>query len=675
MEKKDNLRGFSCHGAQLHSRRGNQAVGNCPFCQKEDHFYVNIENRLWDCKRCGLKGNYNTFLDKVSTLNISSFKDGAVKDLCVDRKLPRSAFEGWHVGWNGKEYTIPVRNAKGFLEDVRRFRLGEKTLSTPDANLGLLGADKLALNTDYDVYICEGEWDTFALDWLVRKLEKKVAVVGVPGASVFKREWVPWFVGRRVYLMHDNDGAGEQGKKLCYERLNGVARELHQVVWTPSLPQGFDVRDLIVEEAINQKRPRAAWDKLHKLLQVVQTPATGNIPPSQGASEPPKTPKAGPVSDKEVAAAYRKWLHLPSEECLQVMFGTIYANRIQGDPLWVFMIAPPGGSKSELLMSLSQNKMVESTTSLTPHTLVSGAHSMNGSDPSLLPKLNGRILVIKDFTTILTMHYSSRDEIFGVLRDVYDGKTEKSFGTGVKRSYTSHFGILAGVTPKIEEFGVMHQSLGERFLKYRLQSGNQELSEADKIRRALKNINHETQMRAELCAIANRVIDQEMPTSLPEIPDQIFEYIINLAQTCAMMRGVVDRDRFTQHVMYKPSIEVGTRLAKQLAKLAIGISLYLKKKKVDMEIYYIIRKVALDTAPDRVEEIVRQIWKGTEADKPLTTAEVSAHTRLPVATCFRVLQDLELLKIVNRVGVGNKYEWKLGEKLLTLLKDGLVFVR
>lgn len=669
METKESLKGFICHSVSFSKASGNQAIGDCIFCGKQAHFFVNTENKLWDCKRCSAKGNFNTFLQMVAKENIKKLDEKQFTKLAIDRKLPKAAFLKFEVGWNGKEFTIPVYNTKGTCVDLRRFQIGKKTMATSGASLGLLGEHKLAAMPSSDVYICEGEWDTIALAWLFKKLDTKSVAVGVPGASVFKNEWVDLFRGRRVFLLHDNDAAGEAGKKLCYDKLNGIAKSIKVISWPPSLPEGFDVRDFITNEAIRNQKPRSAWEKLKSLIKE----PSESIPSVSDKKQLPSE-LIQKISHQKVLEAYQKWLHIPSDDCLRIMFGAVFANKIQGDPLWVFMIAPPGGSKSELLMSLSSHPIVESVTSITPHTLVSGANFSGGNDPSLLPKLNGRILVIKDFTTILTTHFTSRDEIFGVLRDCYDGKTEKSFGTGVKRSYVSHFGIIAGVTPKIEEFGAMHQSLGERFLKYRIPTGEKSLTETDRIRRALMNINKEAQMREDLCSAANRVLSAPLPEKLPEIPKDIFEKIIHLAQFCAMMRGVVERDRFSQRVMYKPTTEVGTRLAKQLAKLAIGVAVYLGEKEINEEIYDLIRRVALDTAPDRVEEILRRIWEGCKnPEDTLKTSDVSSRTRLPVATCFQVLQDMELLRIVDRVGTGNKYEWTLGKTIKKLIQEGLIY--
>ena len=686
MSNDDSLKAFSHHGVTFNAKSGNQAIGDCPFCGKTAHFYANVEKKLWDCKVCGAHGNQGQFLEQISNRNKKYMDEETLRKLAIDRKLPYSAFKGWGVGYDPDHewYTIPVKGITGQVDDLRTYKLGEKSRATTGAKLGLMGAEHISdAAKNLPIYICEGEWDAVALRWLANKLKLEVVITAVPGASVFKQDWIPWFEGRQVIAMHDHDAAGDQGRKIVRDRLTGIANLVREIRWPDGLPDGFDVRDLVIKEAIKAGKPKAAWTMLQSMVADPEEGKRASDAPSanQGAAEGgvkgPVMPKPKSKLDHvKVYEAYKKWMHLPSDEVLRVMFGAIFANKLQGDPIWLFLVAPPGGSKSELLSSMSASPLVESTTALTPHSLVSGAALFNGQDPSLLPKLNGRVLVIKDFTTILSMHYTSRDEIFGVLRDAYDGVTTKTFGTGLKRTYVSHFGIIAGVTPKIEEFGVVHQSLGERFLKYRINTGQKTLSEADRIRRALANINHEKEMKTDLGAVACDVLCHPLPKVIPPIPHEIGEYIVSLAQTCATMRGVVDREKYSGMVTYKPATEVGTRLAKQLAKLGMGMAIYQGKKMVDLDIYRVIRKVALNTAPDRVEEIIKQVWKRTADPKAtLKTGEISFITRLPVTTCFRVLQDLELLQVMDRIGQGNKFEWRLNKTILKLIKEGRVYER
>ena len=86
----------------------------------------------------------------------------------------------------------------------------------------------------------------------------------------------------------------------------------------------------------------------------------------------------------------------------------------------------------------------------------------------LLPQLDGRVLIFKDFTTILEKGRDERREIIAQFREAYDGTFAKKLGTVDKTiSYSSRFGLVAGVTPVIDKHWKVMQQLGERFLKVR----------------------------------------------------------------------------------------------------------------------------------------------------------------------------------------------------------------
>src|SRR4051812_15597453 len=78
------------------------------------------------------------------------------------------------------------------------------------------------------------------------------------------------------------------------------------------------------------------------------------------------------------------------------------------------------------------------------------------------------ILAFKDLTTVLTMHREARAQIMGQLREVADGKTEKSFGNGLRIEWEGKLGFLAGVTPIIDEQHSFLAVMGERFVLYRM---------------------------------------------------------------------------------------------------------------------------------------------------------------------------------------------------------------
>ena len=131
----------------------------------------------------------------------------------------------------------------------------------------------------------------------------------------------------------------------------------------------------------------------------------------------------------------RKYMVLSEEQYIHTIFGAIFANRLDSDPVWIYIVGPPGGGKSEILRSLAGHPTIHTEGKLTRNRLVSGFTTKDGKDPSLLPQLNGKILIMEDFTQILNMRYDEIHEILGDLRKAYDGDFAKGVGTERKTKY------------------------------------------------------------------------------------------------------------------------------------------------------------------------------------------------------------------------------------------------
>ncbi len=56
-------------------RVGDQIQGACPFCEKEKHFYANVNNGCFDCKKCKECGNVITFLQNHEGLDNKQVAD------------------------------------------------------------------------------------------------------------------------------------------------------------------------------------------------------------------------------------------------------------------------------------------------------------------------------------------------------------------------------------------------------------------------------------------------------------------------------------------------------------------------------------------------------------------------------------------------------------------------
>lgn len=673
-DKKYDL-GFKSHGIQKSGEIGNQIYGTCIFCDKEDKFYFNKDNGLWDCKVCGKKGNYYQFLEQVCELNQSFLSDEALRDLSKDRSLPVSALEDIELGisYNHK-FTFPIRSEDGKIKDLRHYSLGKRLMGSPMCKTGLWNIEKIK-NSNGPIYICEGEWDGIALNWLMKKLNKKGLAIAVPGANTFKREWVSLFEDKNVICLYDHDEAGENGQRVLKERLTGTAKSIKYVHWSESLPQGYDLRDFISSIAYKLKKPKTCWLKIEKMLMPGPVPKTPEEAKEldKAIKNKENVPTLKIKKIEEVYSAIKKWLFLDSTDAIQVSIATMLSNKLPGDPLWVFLVAPPGGAKTEIISTLSKSDDSYFTSSLTPHALISGAAWNNGNDPSLIPKLDGKVLIIKDFTTILAKRDQEKDEIFGILRDAYDGSCSKVFGTGQKRSYESRFTILSAVTPKIYEMDHTHQSLGERFLKFPMGNNLGHVSESEIIDRAIGNLTKEKAMRSEMSDYVASFIHYKLQEiekgKIPTIPYEIKMKLIALAQYGARMRGIVSRDKFRPEIITAvPSTEVGSRLGKQLAKLAISLAIVNGRKEVGEADYNLCKQMMLGTITQKVERLVRVMYM--ELPYPgntVKTRKISEGTRFSQTTCSRLLGDLDLLEIVDRKGRANKYEWDLSKYIRNLI--------
>ena len=617
---------FEQHGFIENGLSGKQHYGVCPFCGKT-RFYVHEETTQWDCKTCGRTGNSSSFLTQVCQYNETRLRGETLKMLVENRGcIKAETFQAWGVGWNGRQYTIPCHgNDRGAIKNVKRFVLGGKALATKGCHLtGIVARDEKWLDTGA-VYLCEGEWDAMVFWQALHRAKLPGHVLALPGAGVLPEDVLSLLVNREINILFDNDDAGQKGmEKLC-KRLSG---SISVLTWGPSAPKGADIRDL------------GATLRGSRLVNHV----TEHLKLYKKEEGKPKV-SVQPLGMSEVLAVFRKWLKMPSAEPIDVMFGVLLANRlVEGDPIWLFIVAPPGGMKTELLLSLNNIPEVLMTTTLTPHALISGTHMANG-DPSLIPKLNGKVLVIKDFTAILGMNSIPRDEIFGLLRDVYDGTIVKYFGNGIVREYTSKFGILAGVTPIIETVSSANTVLGERFLKYKLpRTGRHIYAGRDAIRQALDNLRSNDKMRLELSEAALR--GASVSPALPEIPNAFMEKFMGLAQWIATLRGAVSREKYTGQVQFKPVAEIGTRLAKQLLKMAFGIGAWRREDTISETTYKIITNIACHTIPDRVEEVVRNLFVHAP-EKGLLVEDLALRCHLPSGTIRFLVQDMALLRILE----------------------------
>ena len=373
---------------------------------------------------------------------------------------------------------------------------------------------------------------------------------------------------------------------------------------------------------------------------------------------------AGPVTIEQARDTFCQHLYLPNPFVVDVALAVPAGNKLlQTDPLWLFLKGPPGSGKTELVNALRPlPEWAMLVSNLTPAALISGYGdpTRDEGDQSLLPQLDGKTLVIKDFTTILAMNPMQRDEIFGILRDCYDGHASKNFGTG-RREYTSRFNLLAGVTNAIE--GAWHLSqLGERFLVWAMDTDHKEQT-----KRAMRNANNEPAMREELAQAAAGVL-AGLPDVVPQVPQPLQERTLTLAYLLARLRTYVARDR-NDVVHRAPEVEVPTRIVKQLLRLGQSVALVRGKEEVTDDEFAIMRKVALDSVPSARLGIFNQLLRAKQEGRIYDVDAFAKKCRISHSPAKRHLDDMMLLGLAEPQVRDRKFYYRLRDDVWTEWKQ------
>lgn len=361
-----------------------------------------------------------------------------------------------------------------------------------------------------------------------------------------------------------------------------------------------------------------------------------------------------------------KYLVINDTTYIDVIFGCIMANRLDSKPVWLYLVSPPSSGKTEMLVPLYGSPEIYWTDTLTPNTLIS--FYGDKKDLSLIPRLDGKVLIIKDFTEMLKMRRETLHEILGQLRNAYDGRCARTTGKGETKTYVSKFGIIAAVTDEIDNHRTLLSALGERFLTYRIPDATQ-YEQAKRCLKAMTVASVEGQ-EAAMTEAAHRILAKE--PEVAQLTTASMHEIIKVAQIVARGRTGVRRDRYTR----EPEIvrpEYAVRLSKQLGDLAIGIAMAREKTSVGRDEIQLVQHVAIHSLELKRIHILKILLNNHPAWTE--TSDIAETLCLSNDTSRYHLDDLVLLDLAERRTIvstkgRDKGQWKLkqGQMLRRILK-------
>lgn len=360
---------------------------------------------------------------------------------------------------------------------------------------------------------------------------------------------------------------------------------------------------------------------------------------------------------KQFKRVCHKHLVMSDDSYLDVVFGAVIANRLDSTPVWLYLVGPPSSGKTEVLRCLTGNHIYQ-LDKLTRKTLVSGWQDPKERkrENSLLPLLDGKVMVIKDFTAMIHDRKENLLDTIGQLRAASDGYYTGVFGTGKSKTFVSKFGIIAGVTNVIDKHRGLLAELGERFLTYRCP----DVSDEEATLRCLKVLSKAglKQQQAEMTAAATKVL--QTPLHKVILSDSFKNKIIEIAKFVAVARCEVVRNPYSKEPEI-PIPEVPTRLTRQLCDLAVGIAIIQGRRYVTKDIQQLVQKTALDSLTLKRLRLLKVLY--TAFPSSLSTNQVTTAMRYSESIVRRWLEDLHLLDLITQEVVEkNKTLWKIRNK-------------
>lgn len=341
----------------------------------------------------------------------------------------------------------------------------------------------------------------------------------------------------------------------------------------------------------------------------------------------------------DARGTFRRWLHLPDAGALDVVLATVAANRLAGDPIWLLLVGPPGGGKSELLNAISRLDDAHPTGTLTEASLLSGTPNKDraaNAKGGLLREIGpAGIIVCKDFGSVLSMNRDARAAVLAALREIFDGEWTRHVGTdgGRTLSWRGKVGLIGGVTPTIDRHHAVMGAMGERFAFYRLPPVDRDAQALQ----ALEHAGREATMRSELADAVRSALRE--PRQPRKRSDEETARLIKLATLVVQARSAVERDGYTRDIELIPGAEAPTRLTIMLDRLLAGLDAI----GCDREhAFSLVTKVALDSVPALRLALLRALAGGQANTNELVDA-----VRHPRNTTYRALEDLNAHGLVD----------------------------
>ncbi len=722
----DALKTYVFHGLELNwSKKEKEAEAECPFCGK-DKFYINAKDGRYHCKICGASGNHWSFLRELLEISLEATTEKEYYSIMEEKGITDLFLvKSWSLAKNiiSGEWILPAFNSERKVTNLYRyanFNGSYRFISTPNCVHQLFGPFNKSKSS---VVICEGPWDGMKMAEELRRykitkegeftktkskrdcLYADANVVSVPGCEVFRTDWIPMLKDKVVYVIYDNDHPREHpktGKEIAPAGLSGMKRavstmnkdgipstQIRTMLWgtegfDPELKSGYDVRDWFN----NENDLNSLWER------ICEVPVEWLTEQDDAADDAGEDwiPLLECNSFQELEASWEEALEwtITLRDTLLCILATSASTRLQGDQIFMRVIGPPGSAKSTFCEAISTNREYVKPISVMKglHSGWKGSGASKGKDSSLIPRINGKTVVVKDADTIISS--PNVNQILSDFRDIWDGTSRSEYKNLQSKEYSNirTTFILAG-TNTLRKLN--RASAGDRFLDCIIYDRETQDKAFEKriLKRsaasALKQVRSETKEEGSTQDNTNPDLMKAMQLTggfvgwlrenVPheickvECPNSVLDEITCIGEMVSFLRARPDKDAEEE----SQEVELATRLTNQFVRLANCLAVVMGKNSVDKEVLSIVKKVANDTGKGIIRNVAYILYD--EAEEGGCSVGLIAHrigrSENMVRKYLRFMREIGMVhgKSVKTAGSGQgrgRQIWKLKTRVENL---------
>lgn len=356
----------------------------------------------------------------------------------------------------------------------------------------------------------------------------------------------------------------------------------------------------------------------------------------------------------KLAADLQDYIYCPHPDHVYVALATLVANMMRGNTVWVMFVGASSTGKNTVLDTLVKCPKVFMRSKISGEAaLLSGTKKSEvakGAKGGLLREIGLRgVLVMRDFTSVLSMDYKNMTALIGALREVFDGHWTRTIGGEGGRDLAwgyperGHVGFIGSCTPAIDARHSIIQELGQRWLYYRYPHDDGFGQSLAALRRMRRQDQMDDDLSDTISGFINTVAewDMELPRELDKVEEQ---RLIHMATLMVRVRSTVTRDRGGSREINAPTNPEGPpRMTGSLGQLYLGLEVVGLD---EVERWRIIGKVALDSAPQtRVMTVESLVAAGSAG---LEVGDLREKLQCGKNTVTYLVEDLKVLGVVDR---------------------------